>query len=166
MRRLHITFGMIALTAFTGCQKAPAPPVPTTAKPLVFPTSGRVIVGNVPAGNARICFHPVDAGKSQGRRAVAVTDRDGTFHLTTYMMYDGAPEGDYTVTITWPDEALPEDNCECTNPALHDRLAGKYSDPTRTPLLATVRPRQNEINLVAEADKPQTMAGFGRPAGD
>lgn len=84
-----------------------------------------------------------------------MTGTDGRFELTTYGLNDGAPEGDYTVTVTWPDTTLPFDECECNDPWQHDQLGGTFANPAQTPLAATVLPQSNEVNIVAEVDLPE-----------
>ena len=96
---------------------------------------------------------------------MAITQLDGSFELTTYAMHDGAPEGEYRVTVTWPDDSMPEDECECVDVLQHDRLSGKYADPQTTSLLVTVLPRENHLNLSALGARrlglvlPQIVAG-------
>lgn len=124
---------------------------------------GRLFVDNNLAAKACVAFHPIDQVKSQGRLSVAMTERDGSFELTTYAMHDGAPEGDYTVTVTWPDDSMPVDECECVDPLLHDRLGGKYADPRKTSLLVTVLPQNNHINLSAMGAKRTGLPGFLLP---
>jgi hypothetical protein len=67
----------------------------------VFPVSGVVKYdGQIPVG-AQIVLHPVAAAASD---AVAPTGRvkaDGSFVITSYQAGDGAPPGDYVVTIQW-----------------------------------------------------------------
>lgn len=143
------------LTSFCGCQQSPPP--------RAFRVKGRLFVDDQLAAKACIAFHPIDKVKSQGRCPVAMTQRDGSFELTTYAMHDGAPEGDYTVTVTWPDDSMPVDECECVDPLLHDRLSGKYADPQKTSLLVTILPQDNQINLCAQGVKRNGRPGLDLP---
>ena len=81
---------------------------------------GHLFVDDQLAANANIAFHPVDPEKSNGRCPVATTQQDRSFELTTYSMCDGAPAGDYAVTVTWPDGTIQDDECECSDLLLHD----------------------------------------------
>lgn len=108
----------------------------------VYPVEGRLLVAGMPAGIASIYFYPRDL--AQQRIPVAMTAADGTFRLTTMRQGDGAPEGDYDVTVVWPDYSVPRD--ECADP-LHDRLKSQYADRSKTPLHATIRPGKNEVIL-------------------
>src|SRR5262245_42998497 len=75
----------------------------------VHPVEGKLSVSGTPAANARIAFHPL--GRPSNPLPVATTDADGAFRLTTFQAGDGAPEGEYAVTVIWPDVSLPQDEC-------------------------------------------------------
>jgi len=67
----------------------------------------------------------------------------------TYSLGDGAPEGEYAVTVLWIDPMSPYD--ECGDVTLHDVLKGRYLDATQSTLRASVVPGSNEIKVVAES---------------
>jgi hypothetical protein len=54
---------------------------------------------------------------------------DGKFQLGTFATADGAPAGEYVVTITWPETKTDATGDEVT----HDRLKGRFRDPARSP---------------------------------
>src|SRR5262249_54027885 len=66
----------------------------------VHPVRGQILVEGKPAAQAIVTFHPV-GGDTGTLRPSAQTDADGYFSLTTYENGDGAPEGKYSVTVTW-----------------------------------------------------------------
>lgn len=133
---------VLVLTA-VGCAGPVAPaPVP------VYPVAGKLIVSDRPAGGAKLMFHPVSKGDAP-LYPVGVTAADGTFHLTTRAPGDGAPEGEYVVTMIWPHDGLVLDECACIDLQTHDRLCGLYADPATSRLRATVRPERTEITLYA-----------------
>ncbi|MFO0928586.1 MAG: hypothetical protein U0736_16450 [Gemmataceae bacterium] len=103
-------------------------------------------VSGQPAGHVRVALHPLGNGAAHGLRPVATTQADGSFRLTTYVAGDGAPPGEYAVTLIWPDESLPIDECV---ELVHDRLKGRYSDPATTPLRITIRPEPTFVPLRA-----------------
>jgi 3',5'-cyclic AMP phosphodiesterase CpdA len=80
--------------------------VPLKKKP-TFPVSGRVTVGGVPVAGATVVLNTYNsetekyAATAEGR-----TDELGRFQITTYAKFDGAPAGEYVVTVTKPD-AIP-----------------------------------------------------------
>lgn len=125
-----------------GCARGNAGP----ARLSVHPVDGKLVVADRPAAGARLAFHPVGTAAA---RPVGVTGPDGAFRLTTYSPEDGAPEGEYVVTVLWPNETFPPDECDIVNPANHDRLGGLYLDPAKSELRATVRPGPNKIALYA-----------------
>lgn len=116
---------------------------------------GRLRVGDQPAGNASIAFHPIDPVLSRVC-PVGVTGADGAFRLTSYRYGDGAPAGEYIVTIIWPDETKPVDECECPRPDEHDRLRGTYASRESSSIHATIVPGTNEVFLQA-VDVPSLL---------
>lgn len=106
----------------------------------VHPVRGEVKVNGLPAAGARVFFHSAtDPGNPRGLHPVAVVEPDGTFHLTTYLAKDGAPAGDYVVTVTWPLSAGGDDE------GAGDRLKGAYASPTKSTLRATVKAGTNVL---------------------
>ncbi len=66
----------------------------------VYPVTGKVLLQGKPVPNALVVLHPVDGSNRAAERPAGEVETDGTFHLTTYGKGDGAPEGDYAVTVT------------------------------------------------------------------
>jgi hypothetical protein len=109
-----------------------------TRKP-VFPVRGQVFVDGKPAAGATVFFNPVGPDPD----AVApfgVVDAGGSFSLTTYLTFDGAPAGEYVVTVRCP--GPPQRGEDGGGP---DRLKGRYTDPKTSTLRATVEKKANEI---------------------
>jgi hypothetical protein len=69
--------------------------------------------------------------------------------LTTKSIDDGAPEGEYIVTIIWLNDSVPLDECCGFDPLPYDRLHGLYADSATSTLRAKVQPQANEITLIA-----------------
>jgi hypothetical protein len=107
-----------------------------------FPVEGILMVDGSPAANASVAFHPLNSDKNASC-AVGRTDHNGKFRLTTNSTSDGAPLGDYAVTVVWIDETISRDECEDENPLIHDQLKGYYAHAELTELRATVRPSGN-----------------------
>ena len=104
----------------------------------VFPVRGQVFVQNKPAVAAFVLFVPVnEPAEPKDPRPRAEVGADGSFQLSTYGENDGAPAGEYIVTITWPG------NEDANEPA--DKLLGRYSDAATSRLRATVKEAPNEI---------------------
>jgi hypothetical protein len=108
----------------------------------VYPVRGQVFVGDKPAVQAFVVFHPADDEGPQATRPYGHVGTDGSFFLTTYDPGDGAPAGEYLVTIVWAPVVGTEEP--------HDRLKGRYRDPKTSELRATVQEGPNELSRVAE----------------
>lgn len=123
---------LLAATALTGCGDA--------AGPAIHPVTGRVTVDGKPAAKAQIGFH-VANNQPAGAIPFAEADDDGTFRPSTRLTGDGAPAGDYTVTVVWP-EIRVDHGEEVRGP---DRLKGRYGDARTSPLRVTVAPGANTL---------------------
>ena len=67
---------------------------------------------------------------SAGARPTGQVDKDGKFTLTTFAANDGAPAGDYEVTVEW---WVSKNDKPAVN-----RLPARYRQPERSGLRATV----------------------------
>jgi hypothetical protein len=107
----------------------------TGSKTKAVPVSGTVLLGDQPAANAVVIFHPVN-GAADAPRPTARTDEKGHFTLTTTKTGDGAPPGEYRVTIA-AYQAI-EDN-------IVNLLPAKYAKPETSELKATIEKGTKEI---------------------
>jgi hypothetical protein len=133
----------LAIALLVGVAGCGTPPAAADRRP-VYAVEGRLLVEGVPAANAHVAFHP-RGGDPAAPRPTGRTGPDGTFRLTTYAADDGAPAGEYVVTVVWPNDSVPVD--ECAGPTAHDRLNGHYADPAAGRLVAAVGPGPNLITL-------------------
>jgi hypothetical protein len=106
--------------------------------PELHPVSGKVTADGRSLENATVVFHPVggsaDAPKPRGK-----VGADGSFALTTHTAGDGAPPGEYRVTVElWLAGARPDE------PPVN-RLPEKYAKPESSGLTATVTTGPNEL---------------------
>ena len=107
----------------------------------VYPVRGR----DKPATGALVVvFHPADGDDPAAPRPVAQVDDQGAFRLTTYAEGDGAPAGDYAVTILWPaPRKTPLD------PEGPDQLKGRYGNPKTAKIRFKVeRQPHNEVPVL------------------
>jgi len=102
----------------------------------VYPVRGSVYRNGQPAAGALVAFHPSRDPNDHGLCPQGVVAADGSFHLTTFTANDGAPTGQYAVTVYWPAPG-PDDDVHVRP----DRLASRYADPKTTPLTANVPTR-------------------------
>ena len=63
------------------------------------PVSGQILLGSAPVAEAKVVFHPLDGQLPGGQRPQAITDDEGRFTLMTQQPGDGAPEGEYAITV-------------------------------------------------------------------
>jgi hypothetical protein len=113
---------------------------------VVYPVHGKVLVNGQPAVNARVVFYPkvneVDGIPMPAPAANA--NADGVYRLESYEQNDGAPAGEYTVTVSWPEP--PPENAELLGVyEQKDRLRNRYSDPAKSGITATVEEGGGEI---------------------
>ena len=132
-----------ACLATGGCGK------PSHRKP-VFPVSGTAQFHGEPMEGARLGFHRL---YGDDERAISPTGRvesDGSYTLTTYLKGDGAPAGEYAVTIYWPGDRKTTPNQDPTDEddgLPPDRLRRAYAMVKSTALRATVREEANTIDF-------------------
>jgi hypothetical protein len=137
--RLVSRAAVLALVlAACGCsgEKKSRPAVPVEGQ-LIYKGGKK---GPVPAAGALVVFNPVT--QDDAKRPIypkGTVQADGSFKLSTYADDDGAPEGEYGVTVVWKEsqQKFGEDRG-----AGVDRLGGRYADPSNPRLKATVRAGQ------------------------
>jgi len=94
-----------------------------------FPVTGKVLDANKkPALGALVVLHPV-GGDEKDPRASGTVEADGTVKFTTYTAGDGAPAGDYEVTVVWIPARKTAFDAEGK-----DQLGGRYATPKRSPI--------------------------------
>ena len=98
--------------------------------------------GTVFAAKALVVFHPVNDPDPNPRCSTAEVAEDGTFTLSTYTADDGAPAGDYEVTVLWPEAASTIGGDADLG---KDKLGKRYSNPKTSGLHARVQEGPNDI---------------------
>src|SRR5579871_5417169 len=66
--------------------------------------TGKVLYDGKPIKNAAVSFHPTGGDSVSALRPTGLTDENGVFTLIT-QNEDGAPAGEYRVTVLWLEEA-------------------------------------------------------------
>jgi hypothetical protein len=140
LRRFALPLAVLPalLLGAAGCSKG---------KPVTVPVTGKVVFNKTePAVGALIVFHPSDPEleKRIGGKPFARVGEDGTFTLTTYAQDDGAPVGDYGVTVDYRAPAKEVKFSIGDGGAGALKVHEKYANPQSPVLKATVK--QGEPN--------------------
>ncbi len=112
----------------------------------VYPVSGRVEVrGEAPVG-ALIVFHPKapTVGKDEVPKPLARVKADGSFQATTFREGDGAPAGDYDLTLEWQ----PLVTVGGETKAGPNVIPAEYTRPESTPIHASVKSGATSIEPI------------------
>ncbi len=129
----------------------------------VFPTSGSVrLDGQVPAG-AFVVLHPkADYQRAPDGELVrphGQVQSDGTFDLTSYGSNDGAPLGEYIVTLEFRKIVKYPSGDAGPGPNL---IPAKYAKPNTSPVVVRVDAGTNRLPPIslstAKAEKQLTAA--------
>jgi hypothetical protein len=110
----------------------------------VYPVRGQVFYDGKPAARALVIFHPLADGPVKELRPAGHVAADGTFALTTYAEGDGAPAGDYAVTVDWRQPTPPVDGAE-PGPSL---IPARYNSPSSSGLTVTVSSGHNDLEPI------------------
>ncbi|MCA9237439.1 MAG: hypothetical protein KDA44_18320 [Planctomycetales bacterium] len=124
-------------TLLTGCSDPAVERVPT------YPVSGTLTHQGRPATGAFVTLHPTTplANAPTPRGSVAP---DGTLRVSTYTANDGAPAGDYVMTVEWykptnqGGELIPGPNV----------IPRKFASPKTSQLRVSVVERENVIPAI------------------
>jgi len=125
---LAIASGMFLVVAGNGCAKK-IPVLP------VYKVSGQVLVNNEPAIGAMVILNPVAGALPQNIVPSATTNKEGKFKINGYGTGDGAPAGEYVVTVSWfklidaPSGLVPGPNV----------IPAQYSNPKTSPVKVEVQ---------------------------
>ena len=91
--------------------------------------------------HATVVLHPsFDLGPEVSKPR-ATTNEDGTFVISTYASADGAPEGEYKVTVEQWTTTKPEEGPK-------SRLAAKFSKPDQSGISVRVASGKNELPAI------------------
>lgn len=132
-RALPVLASLLALSALSCSGDGRTP---------VYPVKGQVHYKGKPAASAMVVFHKVGEDDKRAIKPFATAGPDGAFQLSYYNANDGAPEGEYVVTIVWP--TPPPAN----SPDLEagpDRLKGRYADPAKSKWRMRVEKKENVL---------------------
>jgi 3',5'-cyclic AMP phosphodiesterase CpdA len=110
----------------------------------VHPVRGQVLADGCPVVGAQVAFFAYNpqTNKPAARVGDALAEPDGTFLLSTYGAFDGAPAGEYVVTVAPRDPLHGDPGRSPPTP-----LPAKYARPDTSPLRVRVVPGKNDFTL-------------------
>lgn len=125
--------------AFPGCSKKDGPPL--------YPVHGQAFFEGQPIAKAVLILHPVhqtELGKVKPR---ALVGPDGSFEVYTIVAGDGAPEGDYAVTVMWKKRKLGAHSKKrkVDSKGSDIPFPPRYQDPQTSGLRIQVKKGSNEL---------------------
>ncbi|MBM4002697.1 MAG: DUF4198 domain-containing protein [Planctomycetes bacterium] len=112
-------------------------------EPKIHPVTGKVLLNGQPLADASVVFHPVDAqSRPELRRLTARTDAGGAFRLTTRDPGDGAPAGEYGVTVEFRELVQEGDEFVRSGANL---LPDRYAHPATSGLHCRIEAGSNQL---------------------
>lgn len=130
---------VVVALAMVGCSK-------TDKRLVVYAAEGRVTWKGKPLAGAQLAFYP--QGASTDATTVtprAQTDAEGRFKVKTYETADGAPEGEYAVTVLY----YPMEKKDGGWVAGANAVPAKYSNPKTTDLRVQVAKQANTLPILS-----------------
>lgn len=112
--------------------------------PSLHAVKGKVEVDGKPAEQALIFMHRKERNSLTDPVPFGTCMADGSFAIETPNVGKGAEEGEYTITVYWPDMSKPE-NGSGERP---DALNGAYEMVDKSKIFATVKAGVNELPVM------------------
>lgn len=111
-------------------------PQPKKPRHEVFPTKGTLTYNGQPLKGATVTFWPLFGEGEMWRRLKpqAVVEADGSFAPNSYDIKDGAPAGEYAVTVMWTGER---------NGPGPDLLGGRFNNSQYPVMKVTITKGEN-----------------------
>jgi len=122
---------IMIIACLAGCGNARAEP---------HPVAGKVLFNGRPIAEALVTLHSLQNNVTP--MPIAYTREDGQFDVSWLGQGDGAPEGEYAVTITW--RQLIQQGEEKVRSG-RNQLPANYADPKKTPWRCTIKAGKNVL---------------------
>ena len=148
-RLFSIACFLFSLATVSGCGQT---------GPKLHPVKGIVEVDGKPAEKALVFMHRKDRNALTDSLPFGACKADGSFAIETPNVGVGAQDGEYTITVFWPDMSKPEDS----NGQRPDALNGAYEKVDKSQIFATVKAGGNELPAIKVVPGPPKA----RPASD
>ena len=129
-------------------------------RPAVHPVSGKLLFGGEPAAECRgRSLSGRGPGTVPGCGRTPRSSRTAPYHLTTFATRDGAPVGDFALSVTWPGPRVKGQAEDEQGP---DRLLQRYANPKKPAASVHIGPETTElatIDLKPLEENPKGAAG-------
>ena len=125
---------LAAATTLVGCEEDQQR-VPT------HPVQGKVTFQGKPTPGAMLVLHPKTPTEPAAPKPTGYVDETGNFVLNTYGGNDGAPAGEFDVTIQWP-KLVQRDGEMQAGPNV---LPIRYANPGESKLTVQIAAGQNQL---------------------
>lgn len=103
MKTVRSVIILVVSSMAFGCGSPPG----DVPKEKLHPVMGIVSVDGVPAKGVHVVLHPAGNNDASVVTPNGITDATGVFRITTYSVADGAPEGSYQLSFSWPEPVSP-----------------------------------------------------------
>lgn len=138
-RGRKVVFGIFAGAALAatsiGCGEAKPDRV------AVYPAAGKVTLKGQPTHGAQLILYPKSDLGADVPAPRANVGQDGSFKLSTFAGGDGAPEGEYVVTLRWY-KLVKQGGDVVAGPNVIPR---KYTNPQSSDITVRIAAGQNEL---------------------
>lgn len=154
MRQLFLLL-CCAIISFAGCRK-------TSDQRnwlQTHPTAGKISINGKSANGAIVRLFPVAPQPETVSPVIpsGVVREDGSFELTSYEIGDGAPEGEYRVTVEWPDPKLLSPQLSMIQDP-PDRLKNRFTNPERSTIKVRITAGKNQLEPIV-LEKVEILSG-------
>jgi hypothetical protein len=136
-RRSNLLIIFVLLCSVIGCSQSKGPEC--------YPVSGRVTYKGKPLAEATVVLHPLSGHVEGDHKPIAYTAADGAFSLTTFKTGDGAPLGEYAITIELRAPQTIGEEVVRNGPNL---LPTKYARPASSGLKWVIQEGENEMPAI------------------
>lgn len=131
-----VVLAVLGILPGIGCGKA-------NSRVPVHPAQGAIQFRGQPAHGAFVSLHPKNAIEGVPHPRATVS-QDGTFAVTTYDGNDGAPEGDYVLTVQWY-KPVKQGNDLVGGPNV---LPAKYGSPRTSDVIVHIAAGENRLKPI------------------
>lgn len=136
--RALVASTLLLVAVLAGCTRPTGPPC--------FPVRGTVTQGGKPLAEVMVVLHPLTPPTEPFPLPLGYTDAQGRFALQTLGPVDGAPSGEYAITLELRELRRSGEEMIRDGRSL---LPSRYATPQTSPLRVTVVEGPNEVPPIA-----------------